>query len=80
MIPGGHADATVFADIAPWYSVVTYDPRGLGRSKLDALLADQRIVEIMADDAHRLLAAVGSEPAFVFGTSGRALIGLVATG
>ena len=80
MIPGGPADATVFASIAPrmsqWYTVVTYDPRGLGHSKLDARPVDQRIVEIMADDAHRLLAAVGSEPACVFGSCGGALIGL----
>jgi pimeloyl-ACP methyl ester carboxylesterase len=80
MIPGGAAAASVFAGITPrlstWYTVVTYDPRGLSRSKLDVLPEDQRIVETMADDAHRLLEAVGSEPAFVFGNSGGALIGL----
>lgn len=80
MIPGGPTDATAFAGIAPglsdWYTVVTYDPRGLSRSKLDVLPEDQQIVETFADDAHRLLAAVGSEPAFVFGNSGGALIGL----
>jgi pimeloyl-ACP methyl ester carboxylesterase len=80
MIPGGPTDATVFAGIAPrlshWYTVVTYDPRGLGRSKLDALPEDQRIVETMADDAYRLLVAVGSESAFVFANSGGAIIGL----
>ena len=80
LIPGGAADASVFAAITPrlsaWYTVVTYDPRGLSHSPLDVLPEDQRIVETMADDAHRLLAAVGSEPAFVFGSSGGALIGL----
>jgi pimeloyl-ACP methyl ester carboxylesterase len=80
MIPGGPTDATTFAGLAPRlsdrYTVVTYDPRGLSRSKLDVVPEDQRIVEIMASDAHRLLAAVGSEPAFVFANSGGALIGL----
>jgi len=80
MIPGGPADASVFAGIAPRlsdrYTVVTYDPRGLSHSTLDELPEDQRIVEIFADDAHRLLAAVRSAPAFVFGNSGGAIIGL----
>jgi len=80
LIPGGPTDATIFAGLAPRvsdsYTVVTYDPRGLSRSKLDVLPEDRRIVEIFADDAHRLLTAVGSEPAFVFGNSGGALVGL----
>lgn len=80
LIPGGPTDATVFDDIAPRlshrYTVVTYDPRGLSRSTLDVLPEDQQLIKTMADDAHRLLAAVGNEPAFVFGNSGGALIGL----
>lgn len=80
LMPGGPADATAFAGIVPRlsdrYTVVTYDPRGLSRSRLDMLPEDLRIVEIMAADVHRLLAAVGSEPAFVFASSGGALIGL----
>jgi pimeloyl-ACP methyl ester carboxylesterase len=80
MIPGGPADATIYAGIAPRlsdrYTVVTYDPRGLSRSQIDMVPEDQRIVEIMASDAHHLLAAVGSEPAFVFGNSAGAIIGL----
>ncbi len=80
MIPGGPTDATAFAGIAhrlsDRYTVVTYDPRGLSRSKLDVVPEDQRIVETLADDVHRLLVAVGSEPAFVFANSGGALIGL----
>jgi pimeloyl-ACP methyl ester carboxylesterase len=80
MIPGGPTDASIFSGIAPRlsdrYTVVTYDPRGLSRSTLDVLPEHQRIVEIFADDAHRLLAATRSEPAFVFGNSGGAIIGL----
>jgi len=78
MMPGGPADATVFERIAPrlaaWYTVVTYDPRGLSHSKLSAPPDDRRLFEIMADDASRLLAAVGSAPAFVFANSGGARI------
>jgi pimeloyl-ACP methyl ester carboxylesterase len=78
-IPGGPADAGVFADIAgilaDRYTVVTYDPRGNSRSTLDGPPEDQR-VEVHSDDARRLLDAVGTEPAFVLGSSGGALIGL----
>jgi pimeloyl-ACP methyl ester carboxylesterase len=80
MIPGGPVDATAFEPIAPrladWYTVVTYDPRGLSRSSLDARPDDRHIVEIMSDDASHLLAAIAREPAFVFGNSSGALIGL----
>lgn len=80
MMPGGPADSGAFNAIAgeltPDFSVVTYDPRGLSQSKLEAPLEDSRIVEIFADDVHRLLKAVTGEPAFVFGSSGGAVIGL----
>jgi pimeloyl-ACP methyl ester carboxylesterase len=80
MMPGGPADAGAFHRIAgylePDYTVVTYDPRGLSHSPLDGPVRDDRIVEIFADDAHRLLAATGKEPAFVFGSSGGAVIAL----
>ncbi|HVS49733.1 MAG TPA: alpha/beta hydrolase [Candidatus Dormibacteraeota bacterium] len=80
MMPGGPADATAFRTIAgqlaPHYTVVTYDPRGLSRSKLDSPLDDERIVEVFADDVHRLLAAVTKEKADVFASSGGAVIAL----
>ena len=80
MMPGGPADAGAFHRIAgylePDYTVVTYDPRGLSHSPLDGPVRDDRIVEIFADDAHRLLAATGKQPAFVFGSSGGAVIAL----
>jgi pimeloyl-ACP methyl ester carboxylesterase len=80
MMPGGPADASVFRRIVGLlesdYTVVTYDPRGLSHSTLDAPVKDERIVEIAADDARRLLAATGKEPAFVFGSSGGAVIAL----
>jgi pimeloyl-ACP methyl ester carboxylesterase len=80
MMPGGPADAGAFRNIAEYlashYTVVTYDPRGLSHSPLEGALRDDRIVEIFADDAHRLLSATAKEPAFVFASSGGATIAL----
>jgi len=80
MMPGGPADAGAFrriaTDLEDDFTVVTYDPRGLSRSTLDAPVNDERIVEIFADDVHRLLAAITKEPAFVFASSGGAVIAL----
>jgi pimeloyl-ACP methyl ester carboxylesterase len=80
MMPGGPADAESFRAIAeqlaPHFTVVTYDPRGLSHSKLEGPLDGDRIVEIFADDAHRLLAAVTIQTAFVFGSSGGAVFAL----
>jgi pimeloyl-ACP methyl ester carboxylesterase len=80
MMPGGPATGSVFEGVAGHLAqhntVVTYDPRGLARSKLEGSIDDERIVEIFADDAHRLLEAVADDRAFVFSTSGGAIIGL----
>jgi pimeloyl-ACP methyl ester carboxylesterase len=80
MMPGGPATASAFERIAGYlesdYTVVTYDPRGLSHSQLTAPIDDQRIIQISADDAHRLLAAAAEEPAFVFASSGGAVIAL----
>jgi pimeloyl-ACP methyl ester carboxylesterase len=80
MMPGGPADAGAFRRIAGHlesnYTVVTYDPRGLSHSPLDAPVQDKEIVQIFADDAHRLLTETAKAPAFVFGSSGGAVIAL----
>lgn len=80
LMPGGPATSSVFgrivAELAPDFTVVTYDPRGLSRSTLDGPIDNARLVDIFADDAHRLIAAVTSEPALVFGNSGGAVIAL----
>jgi pimeloyl-ACP methyl ester carboxylesterase len=79
LIPGGPADAGGFAPVrdvlSDRYTVVTYDPRGLSRSPLDGEAQDTT-VQTFADDAHQLLAALGSEPAYVLGDSSGALVGL----
>jgi pimeloyl-ACP methyl ester carboxylesterase len=61
--------------LASDYTVVTYDPRGFGRSTVDD--PDQDTVpELVADDVRRVLAAVTDQPALVFGSSGGAVTGL----
>ena len=80
MMPGGPADAgafrTIGGNLASQYTVVTYDPRGLPRSKLESPLDEKHIVQVFADDVHRLLAAVTRDKASIFASSGGAVIGL----
>jgi pimeloyl-ACP methyl ester carboxylesterase len=79
MIPGGPADAGIFATLAGLmaesYTTVRYDPRGNSRSVPDGPPQDQNM-DRHGDDAAHLLAIFGSEPAFVLGSSGGAQIGL----
>jgi pimeloyl-ACP methyl ester carboxylesterase len=79
LISAGAADAASFNGIAihlaDHYTVVSYDRRGYSRSPLDNPEEEQRL-EMHSDDAHRLLATLSSEPAYVFGSSGGAKIGL----
>jgi pimeloyl-ACP methyl ester carboxylesterase len=79
IIPGGPQDAGVFADVARHladrYTVVAYDPRGNSRSRFDGAPEPQHL-DIHGDDAARLIEALGDGPAYVFGTSGGAQIGL----
>ena len=79
MIPGGPTDAGVFAglaaSLADRYTVVAYDPRGNSRSVFDAEPKEQNL-DIHGDDAALLIKAIGDKPAYVFGGSGGAQIGL----
>ncbi|MFI6024910.1 alpha/beta fold hydrolase [Amycolatopsis magusensis] len=72
-VPGGPADASSFttfaAELAADHTVITYDPRGLSRSAIDGAPGED-LVGRHADDAHRLLAEVSTEPGFVFASSG----------
>ena len=76
---GSPMDSTGFAGLASAlagdYTVVTYDPRGLGNSSREDTTQDVT-PERQADDVHRLLSALGGEPAHVFGSSGGAVVGL----
>jgi pimeloyl-ACP methyl ester carboxylesterase len=75
---GQPMDATGFTALAshfPDRTVVTYDPRGLGRSARSDGRTDSEPQQ-HADDLHRLVAALGSGPVEVFGSSGGAVDGL----
>jgi pimeloyl-ACP methyl ester carboxylesterase len=75
---GSPMDASGFADLAGHFRdrrVVTYDPRGVGRSKrTDG--AGESGPEQHADDLHRLITALGGEPVDIFASSGGAVNGL----
>jgi pimeloyl-ACP methyl ester carboxylesterase len=79
MLVGHPMGASGFAPIAPllaqFYTVVTYDPRGFGRSTIDDADQDGE-PDLVADDMRRVLEAVGTVPAHVFGSSGGAVTGL----
>jgi pimeloyl-ACP methyl ester carboxylesterase len=79
ILPGGHADAdtvkTLCDQLIDNYRVVTYDRRGLSRSAIDGPV-ESLSLETHSEDAYRLLAALTNEPAFVFGSSISALVGL----
>lgn len=80
LISAGGWDGAVFAGVVPLladdYTVVTYDPRGISRSTLDGPVQEIP-VDVQADDAHRLLAAISTKPAYVFGNSAGATSGLM---
>ena|SRR5215217_382310 len=79
LIPGGPADADAYTSIKSMlsdrYTTVTYDPRGLSRSPLDGEPQDTT-VQTFAHDAHQLLTMLSTEPAYVLGSSGGAVVGL----
>ncbi len=79
LIAGGGGGGAGFNGIANYladsYTVVTYDRRGTSPSLLDNPDEDVSL-EMHADDAHHLLSALTTEPAYVFGSSAGALIAL----
>jgi pimeloyl-ACP methyl ester carboxylesterase len=79
MFVGHPMGAAGFAPITPLlctdYTVVTFDPRGFGRSTIDDPDQDAD-PDLLADDVHRLLEAVADGPAQVFGSSGGAVTAL----
>jgi pimeloyl-ACP methyl ester carboxylesterase len=79
ILAGGHGDAdtanALCEELIDHYSVVTYDRRGMSRSPIDSS-AKSPTIATHSDDAHRLLATLTNEPAFVFGSSISALIAL----
>jgi pimeloyl-ACP methyl ester carboxylesterase len=78
LLVGSPMGAMGFGTLAMHFTdrtVVTYDPRGAGRSKrTDGALRTE--TEEQADDLHRLIQALGAGPADIFGSSGGAVNGL----
>ena len=76
---GSPMDSSGFAPLASaladHYTVVTYDPRGIGNSSREDTSEDVTPAQ-QADDVHRLLSALGGGPADLFGSSGGAVVGL----
>lgn len=73
----GDADRTtdLVARLTDSYTVLTYDRRGLSRSRLDTPGQGATLAE-HADDVHRLLASLTDTPALMLGCSLGAVIGL----
>jgi pimeloyl-ACP methyl ester carboxylesterase len=79
LLIGSPMDSTGFTGLAgalaDRYTVVTYDPRGIGDSS--SADPDQDVPpELQAEDVHRLVTALGGGPVHVFGSSGGAMVGL----
>ena len=78
ILQGGAGDANgseaLANELARDFTVVTYDRRGLSRST--PIRAERYEIATHADDAARLIGALSAEPAFVFGSSLGALIGV----
>jgi clorobiocin biosynthesis protein CloN7 len=79
MLIGHPMDSAGFAAIAPLlaedHTVVTYDPRGFGKSTIDDPDQDAE-PDLLADEVRRVLDEVGGGPAQVLGSSGGAVTGL----
>ena len=75
---GQPMDASGFTALVaqfPDRTVVTYDPRGLGRSVRRDGRVDQR-PEVQAEDVHAVIVAVGGGPVDLFASSGGAVTAL----
>jgi pimeloyl-ACP methyl ester carboxylesterase len=75
---GAPMDASGFTTLAghfPDRTVVTYDPRGVGRSpRADGVTA--ATPDVHAEDLHRLISELDAGPVDIFGSSGGAVNGL----
>ncbi|HEY3472753.1 MAG TPA: alpha/beta hydrolase, partial [Amycolatopsis sp.] len=74
---GQPMDASGFRTLASFFperTVVTYDPRGLGRSiRKDG--REDHVPTVQAGDIHAVIEALGAGPVEVFGSSGGAIAG-----
>jgi pimeloyl-ACP methyl ester carboxylesterase len=79
LIPGGNGDAGPFtqlaSELARRFTVISYDRRGFSRSALE-MPPDERRLETDGDDVIRLIDQHTQGPAWVFGSSSGAIVGL----
>ena len=82
VLVGAPMDARPFTELAEllaeYHLVLTTDPRGINRSRLDDPHADATL-DLRADDLARLIRHVDTGPAVVFGSSGGAVSVLALT-
>lgn len=80
LLPGGGGDAAVFDPIAETlaehFTVAAIDPRGYSHSALDGGEPQDQRVDVQSDDAYRLITHLTDEPAYIFGGSSGAIVGL----
>ena len=75
---GQPMDASGFGTLASYFpdrTVVTYDPRGLGRSNRKDGRVDNAPT-VQADDVHAVIEALGAGPVEMFASSGGAVTAL----
>lgn len=80
LVPGGAMDSEPFtglaAELADRFTVVRYDPRGIGASRFTGTPGPITVADQAADALALIDALSPDDPAFVFGSSGGALTGL----
>lgn len=74
-LPMGADEFTTLAGLFPDRTVVTYDPRGVGRSERTDDATESTPVQ-HADDLRRLISALGDQPVEIFASSGGAVVAL----
>ena len=74
-LPMGAEGFATLAGHFPDRAVVTYDPRGVGRSERTDDAKESNPVQ-HAEDLRRLISALGDEPVEIFASSGGAVVGL----
>src|SRR5437588_5094460 len=75
---GQPMDASGFRSLASYFpdrTVITYDPRGLGRSTRNDGRVDN-VPTVQADDVHAVIRALGAGPVELFASSGGAVTAL----
>lgn len=80
LIPGGNGDAAPYSPLArafaTTHTVISYDRRGFSRSPMSEPLTPEARLAADVADALALIDTTGDEPAYVFGSSSGAIVGL----